>query len=255
MQIDALEEYLGQPLFVRSGRSLVLSEAGSIVLDYADAIFATGKELEAMMDVLKAPQQRVLRVGALATLSRNFQVSFLAPVLTASAHQVRIRSGGLDALVHDLEQYALDVVLTDVIPTATQHERVTVHTIAQQSVSVIGHADQWQATTDVDALLRCAELVVPAHPSSIRTDFDAYVERRGIVPHIVAEVDDMAMLRLVARAHRGLAILPPIVVKDELENGVLVEVAQLPGLQETFYALTVPRRYAHPMLQSLLQEG
>ena len=253
MQIDALEVYFGQPLFERSGRKLLLTEAGHVALDYADAIFATGEELQGTMDALNTPHQRLLRVGALATLSRNFQLTFLHPMLSVEGHRVHIRSGELATLIQDLQKYALDIVLTDVIPTMQPHVPVTVHTIAQQSVSVIGHADQRRAAVPVDELLRTELLVVPARPSSIRTDFDAYVERMGIVPRIVAEVDDMAMLRLVARAHRGLAILPPIVVKDELESGVLVEVAQLPGLQETFYALTVPRRYAHPMVAVLLR--
>jgi LysR family transcriptional activator of nhaA len=252
MQIDALEVYFGQPLFERTGRTLVLTEAGHVALDYADAIFAAGEELQGTMDALNMPAQRVLRVGALATLSRNFQITFLQPLLSTDEHRVSICSGGLDVLIQQLEHYALDVVLTDVVPPLQHHERVTVHTIAQQSVSVIGHPEQCHTVADIDMLLRTESLVVPARPSSIRADFDAYVERLGIVPRIVAEVDDMAMLRLVARAHRGLAILPPIVVKDELENGVLVEVAQLPGLQETFYALTVPRRYAHPMIAVLL---
>ncbi len=107
----------------------------------------------------------------------------------------------------------------------------------------------------LDELLRTEALVVPAHPSSIRTDFDAFIDRMRIQPTIIAEVDDMAMLRLVAREHQGLAVVPPIVVKDELESGVLVEIATLPGLMETFYALTMPRQFPHPLLQDVLRSS
>jgi LysR family transcriptional activator of nhaA len=86
-------------------------------------------------------------------------------------------------------------------------------------------------------------------------DFDALVDRMRITPRIIAEVDDMAMLRLVAREHHCLAVVPPIVVKDELDSGVLVEVAQLPGLLENFYALTVPRQFPHPLLQEILHQS
>jgi len=68
MQISALETYLGQPLFERIGRRLVLTEAGHIALDFADAIFAKGEELQGTLGALRAPQRKVLRVGALATL-------------------------------------------------------------------------------------------------------------------------------------------------------------------------------------------
>ena len=42
-QIRALEEALGEKLFARSGRHLVLIEMGSIVLRYAEDIFSLGR--------------------------------------------------------------------------------------------------------------------------------------------------------------------------------------------------------------------
>jgi len=69
---------------------------------------------------------------------------------------------------------------------------------------------------------------------------------------IAAEVDDMAMLRLVARESPGVALVPPVVVKEELERRVLVEHARVTGLRETFYAATMSRRFANPLLRELL---
>ena len=63
----------------------------------------------------------------------------------------------------------------------------------------------------------------------------------------------MAMIRLLAREGVGLAIVPPIVVKDELESAALVEVGRLSGLEEIFYAITLRRRFPNPLLAGLLQ--
>ena len=252
MQIHALEEYFGQPLFVRQGRRIELTEAGHVALEFADAIFAKGEELQGTMGALTEPRRSALRVGALATLSRNFQLTFLRPVLASG---IVIRSGRLDELLQDLENYALDVVLSDVMPVRSAMPSLVVHTIAQQAVSLVGQSGFIRQQRPLDALLRTEALVVPAHPSSIRTDFDAYIDRMRIQPTIIAEVDDMAMLRLVAREHQGLAVVPPIVVKDELDSGVLVEIATLPGLMETFYALTMPRQFPHPLLQGVLRSS
>jgi LysR family transcriptional activator of nhaA len=161
----------------------------------------------------------------------------------------------LDELLQDLENYALDVVLSDVMPARSRLPDLVVHTIAKQSVSLVGHAYPPRQNISLAELLQSEVLVVPARPSSIRTDFDAFIDRMRIQPTIIAEVDDMAMLRLVAREHTGLAVVPPIVVKDELDSGVLVEVAKLPGLMETFYALTVPRQFPHPLLQGMLHSS
>jgi LysR family transcriptional activator of nhaA len=90
--------------------------------------------------------------------------------------------------------------------------------------------------------------------SSIRQGFDAWVDRLGVPPRLAAEIDDMAMLRLFARADVGLALVPPIVVADELASGRLVEAAQLPELHEAFYAITLRRRFPNPLLRELLVE-
>ena len=253
MQIHALEASFGQPLFVRQGRQLVLTEAGHVALEFADAIFSKGAELQGTMEELGAPRQNVLRVGSLATLSRNLQMAFLRPAMSESSSGIVIRSGRMDELLNDLANYTLDVVLANVMPVSMRH--VVVHTIAQQSVSLIGHPQPSRQHLSLAEVLRTEALVVPAHPSSIRTEFDAFVHRMQIHPHIVAEVDDMAMLRLIAREHAGLAVIPPIVVKDELASGTLIEVAQFPGLMETFFALTLQRAFPHPVLQRLLNNS
>jgi LysR family transcriptional activator of nhaA len=252
MQINALETYLGQPLFERVGRRLVLTEAGYIALDFADAIFAKGEELQGTLGRLETPQRKVLRVGALATLSRNFQIRFLRSALAEPGVEVVIRSGGLDELLEGLAGYALDVVLSNIFPLRDQTTQWVVHVINNQPVSLIGQSHPERKHVSLEALLRDEMLVVPAPESSIRMGFDALINRLGIHPQIVAEVDDMAMLRLVAREHTGLAVIPAIVVKDELDSGVLVEVAQLPGLAETFFAITLARRFPNPLLNLVL---
>ena len=73
-QIRALEARLGHALFERRGRALHLTEAGRIALDHADAIFAAGAELVETLRT-EGRARRAVRVGALATLSRNFQIA------------------------------------------------------------------------------------------------------------------------------------------------------------------------------------
>jgi LysR family transcriptional activator of nhaA len=252
MQISALETYLGQPLFQRTGRRLLLTEAGRITLDFADAIFTKGEELVDTLGTPDAPKRPVLRVGALATLSRNFQIGFLEPLLAESGVEVRIHSGTLDELLDSLEAYRLDVILSNVVPVRNETTRWVAHAIDNQPVSLIGQPQPARGHLPLEALLAGEALAVPAPQSSIRTGFDALVNRLGIQPQIVAQVDDMAMLRLVAREHTGLTVVPPIVVKDELDAGELVEVAALPGLAETFFAITLERRFPNPLLSLVL---
>ncbi len=255
VQLKKLEEQLGHTLFERRSRRLHLTEAGRIALDHADAIFSAGDELVATLDRHDTEARRVLHVGAQATLSRNFQLQLLRPIMTRGDVDVIIQSGAFNDLLEHLEALQLDVVLANSAPAMDRTSAIVVHLIDDQAVSLIGHRDRPRRRWRLPRLLTEEPLVLPAGGSGIRRGFDALVSRLGIVPNIVAQVDDMAMLRLVARENIGLAVVPPIVVKDELASGELVEVAKLPELSETFYAMTLDRRFPNPVVKTLLESA
>jgi LysR family transcriptional regulator, transcriptional activator of nhaA len=251
IQIRKLETRLGHALFERRGKQLVLTEAGRIALDHADAIFASGAELEAALSAAGA-QRQVLRVGAVATLSRNFQLRFLLPALRRDDVEVVVRSGGLAELLAGLEALRLDVVLTTVVP-AHALTAWHAHEVAEEPASLVGTPARIPQGSDLAVLLAREPVVLPTPESGLRMGFDAFTARLGVRPRIVAEVDDMAMLRVLARADIGLAVLPPIVVRDELASGRLILAEAFPRLTERFYALTPVRRFANPMVAELLQ--
>lgn len=274
VQIQKLEKSLGHDLFHRRGRELVLTEAGRIALDHADGIFALGREL---VGTLNEEQREliVLRVGSMATLSRNFQTRFLAPLFGRDDVEIVIHSGRFQDLMRALEAHRIDVLLANQVPPRDAATRWVAHAMAEQRLGVIGTPElaaratagamasteaRPESASDTDdtrlhSLLTSAPLVLPAAESAMRIGFDALLDRLEIRPKIAAEVDDMAMLRLVAREGVGLAVIPPIVVRDELATGQLVEIAELPGLAETFYAITPTRRFPNPLLKELVREG
>lgn len=251
VQIRKLEERLGHALFERRGRQLHLTEAGQIVLDHADAIFATGEELLGTLRQTGAARQ-ALRVGSLATLSRNFQMEFLGPVLGRTDIDLILRSGGAAELLRALEALNLDVVLLNRAPPGDALTPLVTHRLAERPVSLVGTPDRMRSATSLADRLREHPIILPTVESSVRTGFDALADRLGVRPQIVAEVEDMAMMRLLAREDIGLAVLPPIVVKDEIAAAVLVEGEHLPGIVETFYAVTMARRFPNPLVRLLL---
>ena len=250
-QIKSLEASLGHDLFERRGRGLVLTEAGRIALDHADAIFRTAEDLAAVMKET-GRARRAVRVGALATLSRNFQIAFLRPLVGRRDVEVVLRSGSQAELLRELDALALDVVLTNLAPPRDGDHPRHVHQIGEQPVSLIGTPARAGHAT-LEELLARESLVLPAKDTALRSAFDALMARLGLAPLIAAEADDMAMLRLLAREDIGLAVIPPIVVRDELTSGKLVEVAQLDGISEHFLAVTRERRFPNPLLADLLQ--
>ena len=84
--------------------------------------------------------------------------------------------------------------------------------------------------------------------------FDLMCRRLGVRYDLRAEADDMPLLRLLARDSDSIALLPSIVVQDELQSGRLVELCRVPDLFESFYAITAQRRFASPALKALLAQ-
>lgn len=254
-QIRQLEEQLGQTLFLREGRSLQLTEAGRLALGYADTIFAAGQELTALLRDGQWQDRQVLRIGAMATLSRNFQESFIAPLLGRNDVELSLQSGSLDDLLARLGLHALDVVLSNRKVAGDARHPWRCRRIARQPVSLVGKPRaRGKAFRFPDDLAR-VPLLLPARDSDIRAGFDLLCEQQGLRCHVLAEVDDMALLRLLARDSDAVALVPPVVVRDELRTRQLAEYCVVPRLHEDFYAITVPRHFVPPLLKTLLNQA
>jgi hypothetical protein len=125
--------------------------------------------------------------------------------------------------------------------------------IARQPISLVGPPRKSRRAFRFPADLASVPLLLPGPTSDIRASFDLLCDQLGIRYTLRAEVDDMALLRLLARDSGGVALLPTVVVQDELKSGALVEYAVVPDLQESFYAITVQRHFEPPWLKALLQ--
>jgi len=253
-QIRQLEAQLGQALFARQGRTLVLTEAGRIALAYADTIVGAGNELVATLREGRRRERQVLRVGAVATLSRNFQRGFLAPLVGQPDVELVLQSGSLGELLARLGAHTLDLVLSNRRVQEDTGAAWRCRRIARQQVSLVGPPRRG-APFRFPEDLAVVPLALPSRDSEIRGGFDVLCEQHGLRVSVAAEVDDMAMLRLIARDSQAAALVPAVVVLDELRAGVLEEYALVPGLYEEFYAITVRRQYQHPLVPPLLEQA
>jgi LysR family transcriptional regulator, transcriptional activator of nhaA len=257
IQLRKLEEALGHTLFDRQNRALKLTEAGRIALSHADAIFRAGDELRNTLQTGRTSARQVLRVGSVATLSRNFQFRFLQPLMARNDVELVVRSGSVRELTQQLRAHTVDVVLANQpVPRdvdTTWHS----HLLAEQAVSLVSRpprmGNERRARFKFPADLADADVVLPGTSSDLRAGFDRILDAAGIRPRIIAEVDDMAMLRLIARATHALTLVPAVVVRDELKAKLLIERCKIPELQERFYAITPTRRFPNTLVRELLE--
>lgn len=256
MQIRSLERSLGRDLFTRSHRRLDLTETGRLVLEYAETIFRAGDELMTVLERDAPGHRKVLSVGSVATLSRNFQMEVLRPLCHQADLQLVIRSGSLRDLLTQMAAHTLDVVLSNLAVKRDAETGWHSHLLAEQPASIVskrprGRAKKFRFPGD----LRTTPIVLPSLDTSIRVAFDLVMERAGIRPLIAAEVDDMATLRLMAVETDGVTLVPPVVVLRELRDGSLVERHRIREITEKFYAITPTRRFPNELVRKLVRIG
>lgn len=251
-QIRQLEDQLGHALFDRDGRSLRLTEVGSLVLGYAESIFSLGSELMATVRGGEGQAVQQLRVGAVATLSRNFQQNFLRPVIDQEEIQLVLESASLEYLLERLRVHKLDLILSNRPVIADNQQPWRCRRIAHQSVCLVGPPRPKKKPFRFPQDLTQVRLLLPGRSSDIRNQFDLLCAGLDLELRPYAEVDDMAMLRLLARDSGGVAMVPEVVVQDEMQAGILEKYCAVPKVFENFYAITTRRHFQPTAMKKLL---
>lgn len=251
-QIRLLEDRFGEPLFERQRRRLVLTDTGQLVFAYAENIFGLGQEMLGRLQGRSEGMVR-LRVGSVSTLSRNYQENWIRPLLSDPTVVLTLESGVLAGLLQRLVQHQLDVVLANEPVPADPDRPLHCRFLGSQAIALVGPSGRWQGRhLRVPDELDGQDLALPGRRHALRAQFDALCMSAGVKPCLRAEVDDMAMLRLIARDSGWLTVLPEVVVQDELRLGSLSRVGEIPGLRENFYAITTLHRHRIQRLEELL---
>ena len=252
-QIHQLESRIGQDLFVRERRRLTLTDAGQLAFSYAEQIFGLGQEMLGRLQGSSAGITR-LRIGSVATLSRNYQENWIRPLLHDPEVVLSLESGLLEGLLERLVQHQLDVVLANETVPADPDRPLHCHFLGSQAMSLVGPSAHWRnKRVRIPDDLHEVDIALPGPRHATRGQFDALCVAAGVVPRVRAEVDDMAMLRLLARDSGAVALVPAVVVRDELHDRRLQEYCPVPDLQEEFWAIGVRRQYQPPLLRALLE--
>lgn len=252
-QIKQLEESLDCALFSRQGRKLVLTEFGNVAFSYAESIFSKGIELENLLRKGIDSENQTLRIGVLSTMSRNFIESFVEPLLNNPHVKLEIIASGQTNLLKSLSNHELDLALTNIEVRGNSEQLWECILLDRQPISVIGHPGL-DVKPSFSARYADYPWILPNLDSPIRAAFDGLCALHQMEPNIVAEANDMAMLRLLARDSRALTVMPEVVVKDELKNGVLKSYTQLSEVFENFYAVTIKKHFRKFEINQLINQ-
>jgi LysR family transcriptional activator of nhaA len=253
-QIKQFEHNMDVKLFELRGRRLNLTVHGHRVLAYAQDIFSKGEELESFLRKGSISEKQHLSIGVLTTLSRNFVESFISPLLANPDVSFSLTAKGMTNLLNDLANHELDLVLTNLpIGVDTKNPLWQTQLVSRQPLAIVGPKVN-RIHDSFPTGYQNMRWVLPGQDTEIRAAFNSFCATWQYQPDVQAEADDMAMLRLLARDSGALVVLPPVVVKDEIEQGVLEVYQRLPNVYENFYAITAQRKFVPEVLLALLKQ-
>ena len=252
-QLRTLEEYLGERLFNRVGRGLVLTDVGQVVYRYADEIFSLGRELN---DVLKGrPQGRPLRllVGISDALPKLIAYRLLQPALTMT-HPVRIvcHENKPERLLTELSSHHLDMVLTDAPLTAATRVRAFNHLLGSCGVSLFaspGLASVYRR--NFPRSLDGAPFLLPLENVTLRRSLEQWFEANGIHPKVVGEFQDSALMGTFGQGGVGIFASPSVIEKEVRSHYRVKVIGRVESIVERFYAISVERKLKHPAVVAI----
>jgi LysR family transcriptional activator of nhaA len=252
-QIRALERALDEKLFRRHGRRLLPTDIGQVVFQYAEEIFALGREL---VDTVKdRPTGRPLRlnVGVADVLPKLVAHRLLEPAL-ALGTPVRLvcTEGKPPQLLAELALHDLDVVLSDTPADPGVAVRVFTHLLGEcDIVLVAAPALAARHRRGFPASLTGAPLLVPGTGTSLRRGLEQWLSNIDVHPRIVGEFEDSALLQAFGREGVGIFPIPSVIEADVCRQAGVRVVGRLPDVRERFYAISAERRLKHPAVVAI----
>ncbi|GIE33687.1 LysR family transcriptional regulator [Actinoplanes italicus] len=219
-QLSALEREAGVPLLERTGRRVVLTAAGRLLVQHGETVLAALERTDAALAAARTGLSGELRIGAFPSAIRTL----LAPALVTLGE----RHAALDLLLTELDptdvpaallDRRLDVGLVqdyDVVPTDTDP--------GLDSVPLLDEAVHLAVPLQATGLRNLRDLSeagwILASPGTLcHTAAVRLCGSAGFTPRARHRVDDFGTVLALVAAGQGVALVPQLAA-DQLPAGV-----------------------------------
>lgn len=253
-QIKLLESAVGAALFKRVGRGIELTQRGQQVMPYADEIFSVGRELAESVRNPTSERPRHLNVGVVDSIPKLIGYRLLEPALEQSGDaRISCNEGDLERLVADLALNRLDLVISDRPVPARLNVKLYGHPLGSSAISFFADVDVADAyAAGFPGSMDAAPVLLPMPPSGLRSDLDAWFSREGIMPQVVAEFGDSALMKVFGASGRGVFPAPDVIAEEVERMYKVKKVGRVEKVSETYYAISAERKLKHPLVISVI---
>lgn len=255
-QISDLEKQVGNKLFKRDGRNLVMTDTGRLVFSYADEMFRLGNELQDVLAGHTPGSSITLNVGIAMVVPKLLTYRVLDPVLHMD-EQVRLicHEAPLVDLLADLAVHKLDIVLADSPTNPTLNIRAYNHELGSCGIT-------FYSTPEMAGVLRenfpesmdGEKLLMPSNGSHLRRSLEGWFEKKNINPMVVAEFEDRALMKAFGEAGAGIFTTPTAVKEDVLQKYGVEIIGETDEISERYFLISAERRIKNPAA-SLITES
>jgi LysR family transcriptional activator of nhaA len=255
-QIHRLEEALGEKLFARSGRNLVLTDSGRVAFRYADEIFALGQEFQDTLKGRSTGKPIRLVVGVSDVIAKSIVHRMLEPAfqLRDKVHVVCREARSPDGFMAELAVHAVDVVLADAPAGPGTPVRTFNHPLGECGSSFF--ASPQLARTCRNGFPRSLDgvpMLLPSSNSTFRRALDQWFQSHHIRPEIVAELDDLALASVLGEKALGVLAAPDVIAKELGKRYALQLVGRAKDIRQRFFAISVERKIKHPAVAAICE--
>lgn len=226
-RILALEEQLGVKLFARGPKGTQLTRAGERVLLYAEQVSESMTRLRASLHDEKLAYGTI-RIGAMDSAIHSWFVDFVSDVMEQHPNlDIEVVTDTALTLNDQLSRGMLDLVIqTDML----RDETIRSVELLELPIGWIAAADsplaaEPRAASPTAALRRLVEerIITYSRHSRPHQDLLRLMQSYGIGESRVSCANSVAAMAKLIQAGFGVAALPPAIVADLLERGVLCE--------------------------------
>jgi LysR family transcriptional activator of nhaA len=254
-QLRELEEQMNAKLFQKSGRNLVLTDTGRVVFSYADEMFRLSDELQDVLEGRAPGAAMTLTVGVAMVVPKLLAYRVLEPVLQLQ-DSVRLvcQEASLAELLADLSVHKLDLVLADSPMSPALNIRAYNHLLGESGISFFSTRKTAQRyAARFPHSLNGAPMLMPTASSSLRRMLEHWFERQEIMPVLVAEFEDRALMKAFGEAGAGIFTSPTAVEDDVIAKYGVRVIGRTEDIKERFYAISAERRIKHPAVSAITE--
>lgn len=254
-QLKQLEDSVGQQLFERGHKRLVLTEAGKVTLDYANEIFGLGNELLSVLKDETFSSRIRVNIGVLDSVPKVCVVRLAEAARLIGDCSICLLEGKSDELFKNLFSHQLDLVLTNHTPTfsGSKAELAFTKPIAHFKVAVFASRKFENLSKNFPHSLSGQPFILPTFHSKLRHDLDHYFRDKGILINTIVETQDTSLQKLLCVDQMGLIAIPEFAGNILVVEGKLCKIGVLEEVSEEIWLVAGARRIENPIASKLMK--